>query len=48
LLESWDQAVALSRASLERRIPAILRELVDFSGATEAAGDRLSRAGLGS
>jgi hypothetical protein len=46
MLESWDQAVAVSRASLERRIPTILRDLAPFSGRTEAVTGELSRASL--
>jgi len=47
LLESWDRAVAMSRASLERRMPAILRDLATNSGNGEAVTGGLSRAGLG-
>jgi hypothetical protein len=47
LLESWDRAVAMSRASLERRMPAILRDLATNSGGGEAVTAGLSRAGLG-
>lgn len=47
VLESWDRAVAMSRASLERRMPTILRDLVAFSGTTETVTAELSRAGLG-
>ena len=32
MLESWDSAVALSRASLARRLPAIMRVSVQFTG----------------
>jgi hypothetical protein len=46
MLETWDQAVAVSRASLERRIPTILRDLASFSGQTEAVSGKLSRASL--
>jgi len=47
VLESWDRAVTLSRASLERRMPAILREFGVFSGQARAVTSALSRAGLG-
>jgi hypothetical protein len=46
MLESWDRAVAMSRASLERRIPIILRDLASFSGTSEAVTAGLSRASL--
>lgn len=46
LLESWDRAVALSRASLERRMPAILRELAAVSGTSGAVTAAMSRASL--
>jgi len=35
MLDSWDSAVALSRASLVRRLPAIMRVSMQFAG-TEA------------
>jgi hypothetical protein len=47
MLESWDRAVAMSRASLERRMPALLRDLATNSGGGEAVTAGLSRAGLG-
>jgi hypothetical protein len=47
MLESWDRAVAMSRASLERRMLAILRDLATNSGSGEAVTAGLSRAGLG-
>jgi hypothetical protein len=47
VLESWDRAVAMSRASLERRMPAILRDFPTFSGTSEAVTAALSRTGLG-
>ena len=46
MLESWDRAVAMSRASLERRIPIILRDLASLSGTSEAVTAGLSRASL--
>jgi hypothetical protein len=46
LLESWDTAAALSRATLERKIPSILRELVPVAGTSEALSSPLSRATL--
>ena len=46
MLESWDRAVAMSRASLERRMPMILRDLASFSGTSEAVTAGLSRASL--
>jgi hypothetical protein len=48
VLESWDRAMAMSRASLERRMPAILRDLATNSGSGEAVTVKLSRASLGS
>jgi hypothetical protein len=47
VLESWDRAVAMSRASLERRMARILRDLAAFSGQEEEVTGELSRAGLG-
>ncbi|HEX7509469.1 MAG TPA: hypothetical protein VF550_22040 [Polyangia bacterium] len=47
MLESWDRAVAMSRASLERRMPAILRDLATNSGSGEAMTAGLSRASFG-
>jgi hypothetical protein len=47
VLESWDRAVAMSRASLERRMLAILRDLATNSGSGEAVTAGLLRAGLG-
>ena len=47
VLECWDRAFAMSRASLERRMPAILRDLAGFSGQRKASTPELSRAGLG-
>ena len=48
MLESWDRAMAMSRASLERRMPAILRDLASNSGNGEVVTAGLSRASLGS
>jgi hypothetical protein len=47
LLESWDMAVAVSRASLQRKIPALLRSLVPVAGTESGGGEALSRATLG-
>jgi len=47
VLESWDRLVALSRASLERQMRVILRDLDDVSGRTEAVTAAMSRASLG-
>lgn len=47
MLESWDRAVAMSRASLVRGMPAILRDLAAFSGTARAVTAGLSRASLG-
>jgi hypothetical protein len=47
VLEFWDRAVALSRASLERRMPVILRNLAASVGPTDAVTGSPSRAGLG-
>jgi hypothetical protein len=47
LLASWDNAVALSRASLQRKIAVILRQLPSSAGTKSGSGDALSRAGLG-
>jgi hypothetical protein len=47
VLEYWDRAFAMSRASLERKMPAILRDLTVFSGQEKAVTSELSRAGLG-
>ena len=46
MLESWDRAVAMSRASLERRMPMILRDLAAFSGTSETVTAGVSRASL--
>jgi hypothetical protein len=46
VLEYWDRAFAMSRASLERRMPAILRDLTAFSGQAKTTTSELSRAGL--
>jgi hypothetical protein len=47
LLESWDTAMALSRATLTRKLPAVLRGLVAATGTAEAGAGGLSRATLG-
>jgi len=47
LLESWDTAVALSRATLTRKLPAVLRGLVPAAGTAETGTGVLSRATLG-
>jgi hypothetical protein len=47
LLESWDRATALSRASLQRRIVVILRGFAPSGGTTTGVDGSLSRAGLG-
>ncbi len=47
LLESWDIAAALSRASLRRRIATILRGSVPVSGTSGVSASTLSRATLG-
>ena len=46
LLESWDEAYALSRANLRRRFVAITRSSAASAGTDEAVAERLSRAGL--
>jgi hypothetical protein len=46
LLDSWDTAVALSRASLQRRIVAILRTLESCAGTKRAEAAPMSRVGL--
>jgi hypothetical protein len=46
LLESWDTAMALSRATLTRKLPAVLRGLVPAAGTAEAGAGALSRATL--
>lgn len=46
LLDSWDRAAALSRASLQRRLPGILRAIVRSEGTAAASGGPLSRATL--
>jgi hypothetical protein len=44
LLESWDRAAALSRASLRRRLPVILRAIVRSDGTAQAPIGPPSRA----
>jgi hypothetical protein len=48
LLESWDLAMALSRASLQREMAAILRVWMPPAGRSEAVTAGVSRASLGS
>ncbi len=36
MLEIWDEAMALSRASLSRRLPALVRVSVTLAGTAEA------------
>lgn len=48
VLESLDRAMAMSRASLERRMAAILRDFGTDSGAGQTVTGELSRASLGS
>jgi hypothetical protein len=47
VLESWDEAAALSRATLARRIAGILRRSGPIEGTEEAAIEALSRTTLG-
>ena len=47
VLESWDEAAALSRAALARGIAAILRRSGPIEGTEEAALGALSRTTLG-
>lgn len=46
VLESWDRAAAMSRATLRRKIPKILRGLVPDFETTAAPARPLSRATL--
>jgi hypothetical protein len=46
LIDSWDKAAALSRASLQRRLPAIVRAILRSDGTAEAVDSSLSRATL--
>lgn len=46
LLESWDRAAALSRTTLTRKLPAVLRGLVPAAGTGEAGAGAPSRATL--
>jgi hypothetical protein len=48
VLESLDRAVAMSRASLERRMAAIMRDFATNSGSGQTVTGELSRASLGS
>ena len=45
-LEAWDRAVAVSRATLRRKIPPLLRSLVAAAGTDPGGGEPLSRATL--
>lgn len=36
MLEIWDEAMALSRATLTRRLPALVRVSAPFAGTAEA------------
>lgn len=47
VLESWDGAVAMSRASLQRRFGVILRRSMMESGTGIPSTTVMSRAGLG-
>jgi hypothetical protein len=47
MLELWDRAVAMSRASLKRRMEAITRGLDAICGRGSGVTDGLSRASLG-
>jgi hypothetical protein len=47
LLAAWDEANALSRATLRRRIALILRQSQASGGHARSTSDALSRAGLG-
>lgn len=46
LLESWDKAAALSRATLTRKLPAVLQGLVPVAGTQRAGEGAPSRASL--
>lgn len=48
VLDSWDRATAASRASLERRLPGIVRAILRSDGTAQAPVEALSRASLGS
>ena len=47
MLESWDSAVALSRASLQRRLRAISRSSLASAETAQHARGTMSRATLG-
>jgi hypothetical protein len=47
VLESWDRAVAMSRASLKRRVEAMARGLATISGQGRGVTGGMSRASLG-
>ena len=46
VLDSWDTAVSASRASLERRLPGIVRAIVGLDGTAQRPEEALSRATL--
>lgn len=48
VLDSWDRATAASRASLERRLPSIVRAILRSDGTARVAEASPSRARLGS
>lgn len=48
VLDSWDKATAASRASLERRLPGIVRAILRADGTAQASDPAMSRATLGS
>lgn len=48
VLDLWDEAAAMSRATLKRRWPGIYRAMLRSDGTAEAGADVLSRATLGS
>lgn len=47
MLESWDEAVAVSRASLQRRFAVILRQSVVSAETARRTDEARSRATLG-
>jgi hypothetical protein len=47
VLESWDRAVAMSRASLKRKMAAISRSLNTISGQDRGVTEAMSRTSLG-
>lgn len=48
VLDSWDGRVALSRATLERRLPGIVRAILRSDGTARAPDPGMARATLGS